>query len=331
MGYTSKFKGAEIDARLAKVFQVVDEEANLESLEIEVGGIAGIANKKVTTASLRDLYQPTADDLDMVNMSIKYPEKLSGVTSFEFTTPPEGVTLSQAMAYFVPRTFSGTNQKMVAIMVQSEGIAAMVMTDSYEQIPVMTIANGVATIDQTAVGTLNNVLASDDWCYFGNPEGGEITETQFDVLDLVMKAVSEVETVEVCQKGFAGFSKLAKSDAYTKIKGLESKLDGKKDKPIIAVVNYNTFGAGPGYIYIIHYSSPMSLKINSFDPPAEEVGEYTFYLYNVSTLTLPSDVLWANGILPEMDASKHYELSVVAAKTGDSYIYKAILTAFTTI
>lgn len=331
MGYTSKFKGAEIDAKLAKVFQVVEEEANLESLELEVGEIAGLANKKVTTASLRDLYQPTADDLDNVNMVIKYPERLSGVTSLEFTTPPAGATLSQAMVVFVPRTFSGTNQKMMAIIVHPEAVGAMVMTDSMQEIQVMTIANGVATIDQTAVDTLNNLLSSDDWCYFGNPEGGEITETQFDALDLVMKAVSEVETVEVLQKGFAGFSRLATSDVYTKIKGLESRLGGKKDKPTIVVDTYTYFAASSGYAYIMYKSSPGTLTISKFYPPVEEIGEYTFYLYNVSTLTLPSDVLWANGVAPEMDASKHYELSVVATKTGDSYIYKAILTAFTTI
>lgn len=45
-------------------------------------------------------------------------------------------------------------------------------------------------------------------------------------------------------------------------------------------------------------------------------------------IVVPDSVKWANGVLPDISLGGDYELSVVATKMGDNYIYKAILTRF---
>lgn len=45
-------------------------------------------------------------------------------------------------------------------------------------------------------------------------------------------------------------------------------------------------------------------------------------------IVAPDSVKWANGVLPDISLGGDYELSVVATKMGNNYIYKAILTRF---
>lgn len=45
-------------------------------------------------------------------------------------------------------------------------------------------------------------------------------------------------------------------------------------------------------------------------------------------IVVPDTVRWANGVLPDISSGGDYELSIVATKTGNNYMYKAILTRF---
>lgn len=76
------------------------------------------------------------------------------------------------------------------------------------------------------------------------------------------------------------------------------------------------------------------LNISNIAPPLN--GALTAqYIVHCSIATggsdgivVPDTVRWANGVLPDISSGGEYELSVVATKSGDNYIYKAILTRF---
>jgi hypothetical protein len=70
--------------------------------------------------------------------------------------------------------------------------------------------------------------------------------------------------------------------------------------------------------------------------PTDIVGEYsimfkTFPEDELESFSFPENWLWANGQTPEIKGDTHYELSVVASKLGEDYVYKAVLTPFTNI
>ena len=87
----------------------------------------------------------------------------------------------------------------------------------------------------------------------------------------------------------------------------------------------------PNKIYYVTTPVEESVAIYTVIPPTEDIGEYSLHFsYGNPSFALfeaPSDWLWANGI-PTTEAGVSYELSVVATKFGDDYIYKAVLTPF---
>lgn len=76
------------------------------------------------------------------------------------------------------------------------------------------------------------------------------------------------------------------------------------------------------------------LNISNIVPPSngELTAQYIVHC-NIATggndgIVVPDTVRWANGVLPDISLGGDYELSVVATKMGDNYIYKAVLTRF---
>lgn len=90
----------------------------------------------------------------------------------------------------------------------------------------------------------------------------------------------------------------------------------------------------PNKIYVAN-SGYTIVVIESITPPEGVCGEYSLHFYATSTsttLALPSNVLWANGEVPIIEAGCYYELSIMATRTDSfSYIYKAILTPFKSV
>ena len=89
----------------------------------------------------------------------------------------------------------------------------------------------------------------------------------------------------------------------------------------------------PNKIYI---ATPLSgqLTIESIESPTGIYAEYSVIicLDMISTenmsLVLPSDVMWANGELPDTTKYSTYELSIVYWSGGGAYGFNAVLTPF---
>lgn len=108
--------------------------------------------------------------------------------------------------------------------------------------------------------------------------------------------------------------------------------------PVIAVTIHmgelsfseHTIPLEPDKIYYANESIEM-VYIYTVTPPTGDVGKYSVHFTTTSIVLgfeCPQNWLWANGTTPTLEPSTTYELSVVATKFGDDYIYKAVLTPF---
>lgn len=89
----------------------------------------------------------------------------------------------------------------------------------------------------------------------------------------------------------------------------------------------------PDNVYIIANTSAGDVKVNSIAAPdaSKLMGRYTVMFTGATSLTIPSEVLWADGKVPTIDPAMHYELSIIGARFGSTVVYKAILAGFKSV
>lgn len=104
------------------------------------------------------------------------------------------------------------------------------------------------------------------------------------------------------------------------------------------VKDTSSFKVDFGCNYVINTASAGDIVITEFNAlvlPADT--EYSYLTYNqkstimfkgATSLTLPEEVIWANGVQPDIDPSLEYELSIVRTIIADTITYKAVLTPF---
>lgn len=103
---------------------------------------------------------------------------------------------------------------------------------------------------------------------------------------------------------------------------VEAELDGS-DMLEIDILEENK-------IYVVPFSIE-GLHIYSVSEPTGLFAEYAvvFLAYkNVTSITLPSDWVWANGTIPTIDKGILYELSLTASRHDSEVRYRAVLTPF---
>lgn len=206
MQYKSKYTGAEIDSILDKAnagsgIAIVDSVDQLDP-SAELGSLASVIEPgSIKESSFRDLYQPDMSILDQTTGTLTQPELLSSVTSIKFLTPTDysGVETNIVL---VPRTLSQTDVRMMQMgAVYSDGVLVGVgvyymnpITGEEAEYIVGQVVDGVYTIDDVVVTTINDILASDDWCYLGSEivTGAPMTEEQFVTLDKIAMIVAGI-------------------------------------------------------------------------------------------------------------------------------------------
>lgn len=111
-------------------------------------------------------------------------------------------------------------------------------------------------------------------------------------------------------------------------------IDSKSDKPIIEDVSETSVSMAISPNTIYNCTSALSdIAVTSFNTTSEGYEEYMvlFKSGSATTISLPSDVCWANGEQPEIDADTEYELSISKRVVDGANIFKAILVPFKTI
>ena len=301
--------------------QIVDSEEKLNSLNVPVGSLAAVAVPgTIKESSFRDLYQPDASILDQSTGTITNPEILSGVSSIKVTAPEGNIEGVNSGVYIIPRDFSTSNMKMISVEVLASngivtGVRAEGMVDGFINLALITYNDGVPTVDNSAIETINNYLASGDWCYLGSPAGGFIiTEEQFATLDKFIHPVVGVPSIADIY---------IKKDSWEKYhqKDIDNIYDilSQKDNVINIVERVNNYNSiKPNVYYKITTDSTDTTFILEDADNNSIYNEYIIELRsNVhSTLIFKKgtenvNIKWANGVAPSVVSNVTYVISIV--------------------
>lgn len=302
--------------------QIVDSEEKLNSLNVPVGSLAAVAVPgTIKESSFRDLYQPDASILDQSTGSLTTPELLSSVSSIKVTAPEGNIEGVTSGVYIIPRDFSQSNSKMIAICIDvSDNIVTRVgvttMIDSYSSLSLITYNDGVPTVDNSAIETINNYLASGDWCYIGFPESGfVITEEQFATLDKFIHPITDVPSTAKIYIKEDNWEKLNKKELL-EITYIKNELNNKATA--IELNSENWFGTALPNIYYkrtitgVTSSNHFTCKNDStkyeefiFEIKCENNANFIFK-YKDGT-----PIIWANDDIPQFAGGMTYLISIV--------------------
>lgn len=166
-----------------------------------VGSMASVVTPgSMQETSFRNLYQPDMSMFDQTTGTLTQPELLSSVGKINFLTPTDysGV---ETVIFLVPRTLSQTDIRTMQLMTDySSGVLNAVgvvyinqTTGEQEAYIVGQVVDGVYTINDAVVTIINDILASDDWCYLGYEvlTGEPMVEEQFATLDKVAMVIAD--------------------------------------------------------------------------------------------------------------------------------------------
>lgn len=354
MQYKSKYTGAEIDSILDKAnagsgITIVDSVDKLDP-NAELGSMASVVTAgSMQKSSFRDLYQPDMSMLDQTTGTLTQPELLSSVSSINFLTPTDYSGVETGII-FIPRTFSQTNMKMIQLFAAySDGILAGVVAmyinqAAEEQVEFIVgqVVDGVYTIDDSVVTAINDILASDDWCYLGFEvmEGVPMTEEQFATLDKFVIAVTGVPSKahvylkkdnweELYAKDFnrvlnridAVGSDLSSLSEHVdnETNYLSREIDKKTDKmPIVTSYSYSTVQPNKYTKRSISSTGAVTIELAAI----ADTTIYNEYILELKCTSTPSSVdfyfadgsgktiVWANGDAPTFEAGMTYLISI---------------------
>ena len=335
MGYTSKYKGAEIDALLDKVNQggngggvpIVSSETELNA-NAPAGSLSVVAFQGgAQELRFRDLYQPDASIMGS-DGSIANPEILSSVSSLKWKKPNE--ITGNASVYLIPLPF--TNTEFIILQARPSAASVMIVSGSGNQSKIiLSIDNGETTIDDAALSEVNNILSNGNWVYLGNPQTFNVSEAEFATLDSCVTVVSGApsEAELYIKKDTWGIPNIERFNALNKTIG------NKENKKQVVDASYNlTPTLGPNEIGVFKSYNRHALEITLLSP-TERVSEYIAYIDEATGVTLKVEdpdtqtVKWINGEIPVLDVENQYELNIVAVVTKKGNVeYKAICAEF---
>lgn len=337
MQYKSKYTGAEIDSILDKAnsgsgIAIVDSVDKLDP-SAELGSLASVIEPgSIKESSVRDLYQPDASMLDQETGTLTSPELLSSVSSVNVFAPQNAEGVVESMVYLVTRDFSMTSQNMAMIgIIPQQGVMAITMTGGYDTMQQLVLAEYSQdtmsyTIHNDQVEAFNAILANGmDWCYFGDPEGGVITEEQFATIDLFISVVAGIPS-----KAHVYLKKDKWEELYAKdfeklannISKVEESVNAKEDKmsmttiDIFDVVEPNTYTAFE--ITGVYLSYTIKLA------PIKDTTTCNEYVLELKCTGTPKEgvvfhnedgtvvnIVWANGVAPSFEEGNSYLISII--------------------
>jgi hypothetical protein len=314
---------------------IVDDVSKLNP-NATLGTLATVVEPgSIQESSFRDLYQPDASMLDQTTGTLTAPELLSGVSSVSVFAPKDVTSIGfepvETMIYLVPRDFniiSNTSNMAMVQFAPQQGVMAMTVTGGYDTMQEFVLAEYSQdtmsyTIHNDQVEAFNAVLANGiDWCYFGNPEGGVITEEQFATIDLFVKAVAGIPSKAHVYLKKDNWEELYAKDfgkLASNIGKVETSMNTKADK--IPIEPYSSWkGLKPNVYttYTISYTGSETIKLADI----VDTSTYNEYIIEIQCTKTPSSVVfndsnntevvikWANGIAPAFEGGMTYIISI---------------------
>lgn len=235
MGYTSKYKGAEIDALLDKVKKggngggvpIVSSETELDALNLPIGSIASVASD-VDTVDVVSLYQPSTEDFSAE--SLPY-DKLSRVMELVFEIPPLDFSPAEGSWCFI----KDRNNKTIALDVSFNCLA--INDGNSEEWPEYEIfefdENGlIVGINQTSVSMANEILANGEYFYMAK-EGEEISEDNFDAFSKTVKITTAAYSCRIFKKTFDNWKGISAYQIYDSVISAESAIKNEGECAVV--------------------------------------------------------------------------------------------------
>lgn len=317
---------------------IVNDEASLDA-NAKLGSLAVVAKegtaeyKKVsecaTEVNMENLVNPDTRYLDVSQVV-----KVDGIALDLPTEPVQGVEC--AAAFMTEDAMITYDMFYLYVMPDSTGnIAEISLIDllSSAQTILAKYENGAWVVEQQQVDKLNETLKNKNYYFFSLSvvaESKPLSQQELDTLDSVLQFLLRIpSSAEICIKKDVWVKPI--NEVKDKIDSIQTILKSKKDKPKIEEVTKLYLACENDTIYIVNLANADSISLSFY--PSAQVEEYTLYLKNVTGVRLPTSsnsakYLWANGDIPTLISDVDYELSIVATRIGEMYIYKAVLTPF---
>lgn len=334
MGFKSKYKGSEIENLLDKISEggggitIVDSVDQLDP-NAELGSMASVVTAgSIQESSFRDLYQADASMLDQNTETLTAPELLSSVLSINVSVPQNVDSLVESIVSLVTRDFSMTSLNVAMMqIVPQQGVRAMTMTGGYDTLQQFVLVEYSQdtmsyTIHNDQVEAFNAVLSNGmDWCYFGNTEGGVITEEQFATIDLFISAVASIPSKAHIYLKNDNWEELYARDfeeLTSNINRVETSMNAKADK--MPVEYYWSSEVKPNVYttYTINSSGSKTITLADIADPST----YNEYIIEIKCIDAPSSIafnnadgtaatiVWANGVAPTFEVGWTYLMSI---------------------
>lgn len=336
MSFKSGMKGADVVALLKNGLPIVDDVNKLDP-NAEVGSMASVVtSSSLQETSIRNLYQPDASMLDQTAGILTQPELLSSVSSIKVFVPTDveniGFEPVESAFCLVPRDFSMTNETMAMIELSLEygGVMGMIMVggqDTMQQFVFVEFPSDTSgfIVHDDQVEAFNAILANGmDWCYFSDPSTFNITEDQFNTIDLFVNAsVGMPNSVDIYAKGDT-WERLYEKDLNIVLGKIDTVTNALRTKANSIPVNSADFLSGtiePNIYYKITCSNIDGLTYYLRRPiDASVYSEYTIQLTceeTPSSVKFKDDdynelpIKWNNGIEPVFVGGCTYIISIV--------------------
>lgn len=312
--------------------EIVDSVDKLDP-NAELGSMASVVTpSNIQETSFRNLYQPDASMIDPNTGTLTQPELLSSVSSIKVFGIPNintiGFEMVDCFLILVPRDFSDSNRSVISINFSSEHLslyASAIIDGKSNDFVLANYSIGSIDVWDNHVEAFNAILANGmDWCYFGEPETFNITEEQFNTLDLFINASDKSTSVKTYIKKDEWQE--TDKEIYNEINTVSNTLvevsntiNSKADK--IPFATYDSWkGLQPNVYttYSIDYTSSFTIKLAAI----QSGSIYNEYILELKCNATPSSVtfnsadgtaatiVWANGIAPTFEAGMTYLISI---------------------
>lgn len=328
--------------------EIVDSVDKLDP-NAELGSMASVVTAgSIQETSVRNLYQPDASMFDETTGTLTQPELLQRVSSIKVFTPTDVSNIDFEIdegAFFLATKDSYRGIPMAIIDVTFEGVFGTIMVDESagpQEFLFVEFLFDTASfiIHDDQVEAFNAILANGmDWCYLGNPETSNITENQFNMIDLFVKAVADVPSITNIYIKGERWEQLYQSDLNrisSRIDAVGSDLsslsehidnetnylreliDKKSDKMPIATYPYG--GLQPNVYTTRSISSTGSITIKL--AAIADTTIYNEYILELKCTSTPSSVAfnnadgtaatikWVNDTPPTFEAGFTYLISI---------------------
>lgn len=338
MSYNSKYTGAEVEALLDSANGKQDAIEDLD--EIRSGAAAGATALQLykTSFSVEDIYIAKYENVDIENahkedivQAIRdgkkiatYGSEIEGFYLADATLEGNELVVTYPALNIIidtfitdPRIYS--DDIIINIYVNEKDLSAVATSGSYND-----LTDQPDFVTKETIGEL--VVANTQALHGGGA-----------VYALPDQATGDEDDILVSKRNLKtinGQSLIGEGDLN--ISGGSGTSNGSKEVIYWSAYSGETVtNMRPNVIYWI--LDINNITIESFEEAAPEVESYDLFtaILNLGTgnseisLTLPDDVLWANGTIPELDNNTTYELSISRISDGYGWNqYFAVLTPF---